>query len=184
MQWESISRKWKRRAWPFRDSSPLSPISSVPCLVLNLFLSQIFALDQSLEAGQVWQGASHLLPSKANRESERGGSWHLGGLPALHTLCQEALSMGVCSRKALRFFHSPILFSSHAFFIVSNQGSSLFQRFPLLVRRPVGWLRITSPQRQFVDCVLSLNECEVWWWRMVSKVLYARFDLWTIGPLC
>ena len=134
---------------------------------------------------QVWQGASHLLPSKANRESERGGSWHLGGLPAMHTLCQEALSMGVCSRKALRFFHSPILFSSNAFFIVSNQGSSLFQRFPLLVRLPVGWLRITrSPQRHFVDCVLSSNEYEVWWWRMVSKLLYARFDLWTIGPLC
>ena len=36
---------------------------------------------------QVWQGASHLLPSKANRESERGGSWHLGGLPAQCTPC-------------------------------------------------------------------------------------------------
>ena len=65
MQWESISRKWKRRAWPFQNSRPLSPISSVPGLVLNLFLSQIFALDQSLEAaksGKEHRTSSHRRP--------------------------------------------------------------------------------------------------------------------------
>ena len=161
-----------------------TPLSHLICSLLGAKPLSFSDLCSRSKPGsrQVWQGASHLLPSKANRESEWGGSWHLGGLPTLHTLCQGALSMGVCSRKA--FFHSPILCSSHAFFIVSNQPSSLFQRFPLLVSRPVGWLRITSPHWHFVDCVLSLNEYEAWSWRMVSKLLYARFDLWTIGPLC
>ena len=162
-----------------------TPLSHLICSLLGAKPLSFSDLCSRSKPGsrQVWQGASHLLPSKANRESERGGSWHLGGLPAQCTPCARRGSQhGSLFKESLALLS---LSYSLLLFIVSNQGSSLFQRFPLLVRLPVGWLRITrSPQRQFVDFVLSSNECEVWWWRMVSKLLCARFDLWTIGPLC
>ena len=64
----------------------------------------------------IWEGCLHCTPC-----ARRLSAW-------------ESVQGKPCSSFTLLFSPPP----SHAFFIVSNQGSSLFQRFPLLVRRPVG----------------------------------------------